>query len=159
MLANIILLAQPSLPPSIYDWIEKSLIETNKPPFMTLTDVKNRTFHNCNSKIEEESSSITPRTSLFKMLFTTVHPNMSSIEIVEALYMSGFTIQILDTLPEALLVPFKEALIDCQSRPQVSWGEKLLTLVGREDVNMLLFPKQKARVSYASPLVFCFPAS
>jgi anaphase-promoting complex subunit 1 len=120
---------------------------------MTLTDVKNRTYNNGRSIVEEELSSITPRTSLFRKFFATVQPGASSIEIVEALYAAGFTTQILDTLPEALLVPFREALIDCQSRLQVSWGRELLRLVGREDVNMLLFPEQKERIAYASPLV------
>ncbi|KAL5354029.1 Anaphase-promoting complex subunit 1 [Pseudogymnoascus australis] len=150
--ANATMLVQPSLPPSIYDWIEKSLtVETNT-PFMTLTDVKNMTYNSDGSIIEQESSFIIPRTSLFKKLFTVVHPSASSIEIVEALYAAGFTTQVLDTLPEALLTPFREALIDCQSHLQVSWGRELLSLVGREDVNMLLFPEQKERVAYASPL-------
>ncbi|KFY41300.1 hypothetical protein V495_04996 [Pseudogymnoascus sp. VKM F-4514 (FW-929)] len=150
--ANAMMITQPSPPPSIYDWIEKSLTVKTNTPFMALTDVKNRTYNNGGSTIEQESSSITPRTSLFRKLFTVVPPSASSIEIVEALYAAGFTTQILDTLPEALLVPFREALIDCQSHLQVSWGRELLSLVGREDVNMLLFPEQRERVAYASPL-------
>ncbi|KFY33947.1 hypothetical protein V494_07186 [Pseudogymnoascus sp. VKM F-4513 (FW-928)] len=150
--ANSTVILQPSLPSSIYDWIEKSLTVQQNVPFMALTDVKYRTYNSGGSIIEPESSSITPRTSLFRKFFAAVHPSASSIEIVEALYAAGFTTQVLDTLPEALLVPFREALIDCQSHLQVSWGRELLSLVGREDVNMLLFPEQKERVAYASPL-------
>jgi len=144
---------QPPFLPSIYDWFENSLTQSTKTSFITLTDVRNRTYNSNDSTIEEQCTNLTPRTALFKRIFNALKSGASSVQIVEALYHSGFTTQILDTLPESVLVPFREALTDCQSRPQISWGRKLLSLVGREDVNMLLFSEQKERVAHASLLV------
>jgi anaphase-promoting complex subunit 1 len=72
--------------------------------------------------------------------------------MVEALHDSGVTGQVLDTLPEAIMVPLREAIVDCQAQPPVSWGKHLLSLVDREDVNMSLLPKY-LRKSNRAPLL------
>lgn len=144
---------EPPFLPSIYDWFEKSLAQSIKTPFITLTAIKEQKFNTSDSAMKDPCPLFTPRTALFQRLFKELKPRASSVETVEALHCSGFTAQVLDTLPEAILVPFREALTDCQSRPQISWGRALLSLVGREDVNVLLFPEQKERLTHALLLV------
>ena len=107
--------------------------------------------------MEEQCLLLTPRTHLFKTLSAIAEDRSPLVRskpasIVEAICRAGFTSHILDTLPEAISVPFREAITACQSEPAISWGKKLLTLVGREDVNMLLFSEHE-RLAHTSLLV------
>lgn len=62
----------------------------------------------------------------------------SSVKLVEALFAAGVDNLFLETLPEAILAPLQEAIVECQSEPPTTWSQELLALVGREDVSMLL---------------------
>jgi anaphase-promoting complex subunit 1 len=74
-------------------------------------------------------------------------------QFVEALFIAGVDLLMLETLPEALRAPFQEAIVQCQNEPPTSWSKDLLALVGREDVNTLLVPGQQACHSKTSILV------
>ncbi|KAK6592602.1 20s cyclosome subunit (apc1) [Botrytis cinerea] len=69
----------------------------------------------------------------------------SPVQLVEALSASGVDSLFLETLPEAILAPLQEAIVECQSEPPTTWSRELLALVGREDVTMLLTPGRSAR--------------
>lgn len=62
----------------------------------------------------------------------------SSVKLVEALSAAGVDNLFLETLPEAILAPLQEAIVECQSEPPTTWSQELLALVSREDVSMLL---------------------
>jgi anaphase-promoting complex subunit 1 len=85
--------------------------------------------------------------------FAKIKPESTAIDTVEALFSSGITAEVLDTLPEAIAVPLREAIVDCQAQPPASWGKELLSLVDRKDVNMLLFPERRKRLGYSLLLV------
>lgn len=76
-----------------------------------------------------------------------------STQFVEALSSAGIDILVLDTLPEAVLAPLQEAIVECQTAPPTTWSKRLLAIVGREDVNMLLSPGQRPRHTQSTLLV------
>lgn len=66
----------------------------------------------------------------------------------------GFTVDILETLPEAILTPLRDAISMCQSRPPTSWSKELLALVHRSDIATMLKrhkPLQVLAINAAPP--------
>lgn len=162
---KILSVQEPGDIPNIHGWIGSGLVGNGTTLYPTLADIKYGKQGVTASGIdkEEQCSILTPRTALFKRLSEIAEDKSPLVRsrpssIVEAICKAGFTNHILDTLPEAILVPFREAITACQSEPAISWGKKLLTLVGREDVNMLLFSK-KDRLAHTSLLVPTHEAS
>lgn len=98
-------------------------------------------------------ASLTPKTALFTKFFSILQDHASAAEVVEALHEAGANANFLDTLPEALLIPLRESIASCQANPPASWGKDLLTLIDREDINMLLFPQRQRLLAPASVLV------
>jgi len=98
-------------------------------------------------------SQLTPRTLLFVQFFSVMEKGWSSVQFVEALVASGLDSYVLDTLPEAILAPLQEAIVQCQTEPPTDWNKNLLSIIGREDVNMLLTPGQRPRNTNATLLV------
>jgi anaphase-promoting complex subunit 1 len=143
---------QPFDPPSVYDWIENSLVKRNVVPFVTLGDIIERRpgpgMHS-----SDRWAFITPRTALFVQFFSAIRPSSGPVEIIEALHAAGGSAEVLESLPEAVLIPLREAIVDCQSRPPVTWKSQLLSLVDREDVKMLLFPELQRKISPSSIVV------
>jgi anaphase-promoting complex subunit 1 len=79
----------------------------------------------------------------------------SSADFVEALSSAGIDNFMLGTLPEAVLAPLQEAIVQCQAEPPTTWSKDLLAIVGRGDVNMLLTPGSHAHNSQPSALLVC----
>ena len=96
---------------------------------------------------------LTPRTLMLERFFSSMQSDWCPAQFVEALFAAGVDLLVLETLPEAVLAPFQEAIVQCQNEPPTSWSKDLLALVGREDVNTLLVPGQQARHSKTSILV------
>lgn len=96
---------------------------------------------------------ITPRTFMFKKFFELVTPDWIPSQVVESFSQAGGNIHILDTLPEAILIPLQESIAQCQSEPPSNWDNRLLALVGREDVNISLTPGLKHRESQPKSFV------
>jgi anaphase-promoting complex subunit 1 len=120
-------------------------------PFVTignlLENTGSDTFH------IDRWSFLTPRTAIFHRFFSSINSSSGPVEIVEKLYASNGTAEFLDSLPESVLIPLREAITSCQASPPVTWGADLLSLVDRKDVNMLLFPELQRRISAFSILV------
>lgn len=137
---------EPTTIPNVVEWVHACFTTTPLPYLPTLTDLKYDREDNINIEIEKKCLALTPLTCKFKSFFSKIDGSIiqcKSSSIVEALSSVGFTSMILDTLPETVLIPFKEAITACQNEPEAKWGKKLLTFVGREDVNMLLFQDGK----------------
>ena len=77
----------------------------------------------------------------------------SPAQFVEALFAAGANLLVLESLPEAILAPLQEAIVQCQREPPTSWSKELLAIVGREDVNTLLTPGERPRHSHSTVLV------
>lgn len=79
-----------------------------------------------------------PRTFMFKKFFSSLTSAITHVEVVELMHRCGFTVDILETLPEAILTPLKDAISMCQSRPPTAWSKELLALVHRSDIATML---------------------
>lgn len=145
----------PIDPPSIYEWITSCFVARKSTPFLVTEDVG--PDGSGVGIFGQYWPSLTPRMASFAQFFATIRPNSTPAEIVESLYTSGITSHVLDTLPEAILLPLREAIVDCQAQPPVYWGKDLLNLVDREDVNMFLIPEQQRRVALGPLLVSIHP--
>lgn len=85
-----------------------------------------------------------PRIAIFDQLFTKCNAGSKSpVEFVEAMHESGVTPSVLETLPEAILVPLRDAIVQCQGSPPSTWSQKLLDLVDRSDVAAVFSPSSR----------------
>ena len=143
---------EPFACPSIYDWIQACLAKHALLPFLTLPDL----VATQSPKPPEDPvtwSSLTPRTLMFVRFFSSMQIDWSSAQFVEALSSAGMDVRLLESLPEAVLAPLQEAIVQCQTEPPTTWSKDLLAMVGREDVNMLLTPGQRPRQLQSTVLV------
>lgn len=138
--------------PSIYDWIQASLVKRALMPFFTLPELV-ATRSSKSPGDPRQWSALTPRTLLFAQFFSSMRSNWLSAQFVEALSSAGMDTQLLETLPEAILAPLQEAIVQCQTEPPTTWSKALLAMVGREDVNTLLTPGQRPRQLQSTFLV------
>lgn len=79
-----------------------------------------------------------PRTFMFKRFFSMLNSSITHAEVVELMDQCGFTVEVLETLPEAVLTPLKDAVSMCQARPPTTWSKELLSLVHRSDIATVL---------------------
>ncbi|KAE8441418.1 hypothetical protein EG329_004974 [Mollisiaceae sp. DMI_Dod_QoI] len=133
--------------PAIYDWIQACLSSRALAPFITLPQlVASRSESSYNSTQDlDQWNKLTPRTLLLERFFGAMQHSWSAVQFVEALSTAGVDLLFLETLPEGVLVPLQEAVIESQTAPPANWSKELLALVGREDVTMLLKPGQRPR--------------
>ncbi|KAI0128992.1 hypothetical protein BJ170DRAFT_654145 [Xylariales sp. AK1849] len=119
----------PPEPPlwSIFDWIQNRLsqdVDTSVASLPMSPLMPDRVLH---------------RTELFRQLFKTLKTKgKSPVDFVEAMYDSGITAVVLESLPEAILVPLQDAISQCQPHPPLTWSRGLLELVDRSDVGSIL---------------------
>jgi len=140
---------------SIYDWIQNCLAARSLVPFLTLPEMvatrspaSRRNAHDLS-----QWSRLTPRTLMLDRFFSVMQADWSPAKFVEALFTTGVDLFVLETLPEAVLAPLQEAIVQCQNEPPTSWSKDLLAIVGREDVNTLLTPGQRPRHTHTTILV------
>lgn len=90
---------------------------------------------------------------MLKRLFVQLKPRRSPAETVEAIYKAGITLKVMETLPEALLAPVRDAIARCQPRPPMTWTTELFELVDRSDMNLIRTSGKPARSQTAQILV------
>ncbi|CCU77023.1 putative Negative regulator of mitosis/putative negative regulator of mitosis [Blumeria hordei DH14] len=149
---------QPSIPqpfecPSVYDWIQACVTSQYSTKFRTISDlfVTNPLLSGKNS--HNRQMRLTPRTLVLNKFFDNIYSNCSPAHYVEALSNAGADSLMLETLPEAILAPIQEAMIQCQAEPPSHWSSTLLTLVGREDINLSLSLGKKPREVQSTALI------
>ena len=103
---------------------------------------------------KDRFAALTPRTYIFKRLFTLLKPKRSPVDTVEAIHKAGITSKVMESLPEALLVPIRDAISQCQAHPPTTWPSELFELVGRSDMNLILTSRKPVRSHAAQLLVF-----
>ncbi|KAJ9130747.1 Negative regulator of mitosis, partial [Coniochaeta hoffmannii] len=138
---------EPSSKYCVFDWIQSGLTSQAATPFLTLADIyttatQDTTKPNARTQLWD---SVTPRTLMFMRLFQRLKPVGTGRDMVEAMFDSGFTPQILETLPEAILAPLQDAIFLCQSVPPTTWPSPLLELIDRTDVSSIFKPRDHVR--------------
>lgn len=125
---------------SIFEWIQSQLAGDKTIGFSTVSDVyATITQRDIGSEDSYRRwSSVTPRTFMFKRFFSLLSPTTTHVEAVELMSQCGFSVEVLETLPEAVLTPLKDAISMCQSRPPTTWSKELLALVHRSDIATVL---------------------
>lgn len=146
---------EPAEVPCILAWAQSHLTTSKGTHFPTLADIYYDTM-----RISERSRrnrgrfvALTPRTFMLKRLFAQLKPGRSSVETVEAIHKAGITVGIMESLPEALLVPVRDAIARCQPHPPTTWPSELFELVDRSDMNLILTSAKPARPHTAQLLV------
>ncbi|KAI8627197.1 hypothetical protein F5Y19DRAFT_182229 [Xylariaceae sp. FL1651] len=114
---------------SVLDWIQKMLSQT-------------ATLQTAIPTISTAIvSSHLSRIKMFDHLFQKVELNRKSpASFVEAIFQSGITAVVLESLPESILVPLRDAITQCQPSPPPGWSRGMLELVNRTDIDSILLP-------------------
>ncbi|RPA77459.1 hypothetical protein BJ508DRAFT_228770 [Ascobolus immersus RN42] len=155
----------PFPPPSIYDWIIDSLDSKNPQPFFCLEDIvrdnKDKLpppFFGEGTPVATRITSpifekLTPRTKQICHIYANIvgPPGFTHVHTVEMMVKLNITEFILDTLPEGIQLPLREALLRCQESPPTTWGATELKLVGRDDLAMLTGEVVKRDFRWAPP--------
>ncbi len=127
---------------SALDWIASGLTQDGRPadPIAAI--------------VASMPSANLPRIIIFEKLFKILNTGTKTpVEFVEAMHKSGITPFILETLPEAVLVPLRDAIVQCQGNPPSIWSRELLGLVNRSDVGAIFSPSNRHNSNSASMLV------
>ncbi|KAH6966330.1 hypothetical protein EDB82DRAFT_579922 [Fusarium venenatum] len=140
---------QPPIQPDVISWIQARLTGDRRVSYVTPADI-----YYAGSQLSEADKSqdrrwepILPRTLMFKQFFRLLKPTTSAIQMVEAMRDTGITNLVLDNLPEAVLVPLRDAISLCQPHPPTSWSKDLLELVDRRDISLILTPGKRPKTS------------
>ncbi|KAL2262989.1 hypothetical protein VTK26DRAFT_8718 [Humicola hyalothermophila] len=140
-------IAEPQLDYCILTWIQGHLANGSGTEFPTLPGLYATATgdHSGASLRKQLWASLTPRTAMFERLFARLASSVDRFEAVVAMHECGFTPQILETLPEAVLTPLQDIISICQPNPPLSWSKALLELVNRTDMTAVLRPAKVSR--------------
>ena len=90
----------------------------------------------------EMTKSVTPRThAIISYLTDSELEDASSSMHVKKMAEHGIDTKMLETLPVGIAASLKEHIVACQASPPTTWNEKLLRLIGREDLHLLVTEK------------------
>ena len=125
-------------PVGVYEWIEHTAKFGSTEPYPTLvtltqldSDLRtSRSFREAAAKI------ISRTTALSSVLHETQGLTVSPVAIVETLARHQLTTGMLETLPEAIAAPYREAISRCEKAPPTTWPSSTLRLIGREDLDI-----------------------
>jgi anaphase-promoting complex subunit 1 len=140
-------LAEPASDYCVLTWIQRHLAGSGGSEFPTLSSLyTTATGDPLSGRLRRQLwASLTPRTVMFEKFFSRLGPSTNHYEAVVAMHECGFTPQVLESLPEAVLTPLQDAISICQPSPPPSWPKGLLTLVGRTDMSGVLQPHKTGR--------------
>ncbi|KAK3489871.1 hypothetical protein B0T13DRAFT_80357 [Neurospora crassa] len=138
-------LARLAIPPPVFNpciltWIRQHFTTDGGPDFLTLPQVYATATSDVRGRSPRERAwrDLTPRTFMFRKLFELLKSAKDRFEAVAAMHAAGFTPQVLETLPEAILTPLQDFIFICQPNPPLSWPTELLKLINRTDVSTIL---------------------
>ena len=133
--------AEPFAPPSILRFIESAHLTTNTEPFISLIDVVSPPGDGQKPRIASRTQvrhlmELTPRTVAITNLLASYSQGSAETRVAE-MASWGINTCTLETLPESVAVPFRAALSSCQADPVTKWDNKILGLIGRDDMGKL----------------------
>ncbi|KAF1352171.1 hypothetical protein BDV97DRAFT_348896 [Delphinella strobiligena] len=128
-------LQHPS-PPLIYEWIGQSLLKGSREEFTSLEHIANMETLTSKGQVPSKSERrLLPRLCSLQQLAAQFGKIQSSPEkAVEVFQACGLSVRVIETFPEAILAPIREAVTRCQSSPPTTWPSSLLRFTGRDDL-------------------------
>ena len=125
-------------PVSVFMWFEHAMKYRSIERYPSISDIASISQGMLASKETAAAAAVlTPRIlSLSSMLTVTSSFTAKSTDVVEMMAQHDIGPEILETLPEAIAAPFKDAVAHCERRPPTSWPSSLLRLVGRDDIDL-----------------------
>lgn len=125
-------------PVSCFEWFEYAVKYHSTERYPSLSDVASlSTATTVNQIYVRSAARLTPRLlSLSDMLTATSTFTAPAAETVELMAKHSIGPSVLETLPEAVAAPFKEAIARCEREPPSAWPAHLLRLVGRDDIDL-----------------------
>ncbi|OAA73562.1 hypothetical protein ISF_00463 [Cordyceps fumosorosea ARSEF 2679] len=134
---------EPAVKPNVLEWVQNRLL-TQQGNYPSPVDIysQNANMSGKDSGGDGRWDVILPRTMMFRRFFNALEVNPTATEMVETMQAQGFTSAILESLPEAILVPLQDAIALCQPHPPKAWPDDLLKLIKRSDMSSLLSPKK-----------------
>lgn len=139
-------------PPSLFAWLEQCFkVPEHQEKFPTISSIFEQLFDNRHEQmideytrqynehhLDEFSASVTPRTvALLKYFEYTRGRHLPAQKQIEVFVECGITPDMLETFPEAVAAPFKEAISRCQGNPSTTWPAELLRLVSRDELTLM----------------------
>ncbi|KAL6893227.1 hypothetical protein HDV57DRAFT_226925 [Trichoderma longibrachiatum] len=157
---------KPAIPeppdrPDILEWIQSRFSGVRSQQYPIPADMFYATAQLSESDklFDRRWDSILPRTLTFRRFFRLLQPNTTAVQMVEAMKDCGLTNHVLDTLPEAILVPLRDAIALCQPHPPSSWTEEMLEFVKRTDISLVLASNKRPRPAMSNILTPTHTAS
>jgi len=136
--------------PSIFQAVERAINGDEELPYLGLDQVANLGGNFTDPALSSVNAEILlPRSSALRKFLSRLPTVRSRPEtVIEEMHRYGLGGTVLETLPEAVAAPFREAIAECQANPPPTWDAKLLSLVGREDLATVA--SSKPRTNYAT---------
>lgn len=138
-------MAQPFEPPSIFTFIENRLCRKTNSGFLTLLDLVSNLGGDTNSQmirsrhLQSQLTDMTPKTASVVNYLMQADGNASAAEKVRLMLACGFTVEMVQTLPEGVSASLYESIAGCQAEPPSSWTKNLLELIDRDDLRMSMY--------------------
>lgn len=125
-------------PVGVFEWLEHSIKYGTSELYPSLATVARLGSDvNISRSFAEASAQMTPRTTtLSRVLEETQGLALSPVTVVETSAKHHLTTDILESFPEAVAAPFREAIAKCEKEPPTTWPTSLLRLIGREDLDL-----------------------
>ncbi|KAH6671492.1 hypothetical protein EV126DRAFT_464465 [Verticillium dahliae] len=129
----------------VIEWINTNLTRGDRTDFLTLAFARQKGVPDSSRQPPTDTrwDLMTPRTHMFQGFFSKLRARNDAVGIVEAMHSSGIDVRVLETLPEAVLTPLRDAIASCQARPPSSWSKDMLKLVSRSDITLMYEPSMK----------------
>lgn len=123
-------------PCSILAWLESMLyrnVTCHYPSLQEISGLGNFTT-DCGYD-DSRTAKLLPRTTALQQFVRLLPSTRGSAHLRSELFvLCGLTETVLDTLPEAIAAPCRDAALRAQLRPVPRWPESLLRVVGRQDL-------------------------
>jgi anaphase-promoting complex subunit 1 len=123
-------------PVGVFHWFEHAINVQSGERYPTLDVIAGLDSPTSISKeFRDMARRATPRIAILSdMLEATGGLTSSPARTVELMANYGVTSELMETLPEAIAAPFKDAVVKCEKEPPTAWSSDLLSLVGRDDL-------------------------
>ncbi|KAL8706831.1 MAG: hypothetical protein Q9201_000170 [Fulgogasparrea decipioides] len=132
---------EPFGPPSVLHHVERLYSGSSPQPFISLLDLVDQVngpsrYSRVSPALKERLRELTPRTIAITQPFTTSGGKKLDFSI-NHMISAKIDSCLLETLPESIAATFRSSMSELQAQPPLDWEDKLLSMIGRDDLRML----------------------